>query len=180
MFAVKAVTLIILWTVCIGIVYTSLCAVCAVIIAKNHLKGNKVDSIATYPIIIIYAVLAIVATLYPFIGFVADVSCGRFKIVISCFCLVLFSYLVTCICLVAVEILKEYYGKPRTPPAIAIIAIIATTLMFIGFGGFQANFIQLGLDQQLTAPSKDLFTGSCGLTVLEAQLLQQASNLMSV
>ena len=99
----KAATLIILWTVFTGVAYTTICAACVLAIAVHI----KLASIVTYPTSIVYAVLAIyiVATLYPLIGFVADVSCGRFKMVISCFCLILFSYLVTWNCVVVVEIL---------------------------------------------------------------------------
>ena len=56
----KAATLIILWTVFIGVVYTTICVAYTVSIARAHIN-------------------IIVAVLYPLIGFVADVSCGRFK-----------------------------------------------------------------------------------------------------
>ena len=94
--------------------------------------------------------------MYPLIGYVADAGCGRFKMVISSFSLVLFSYLEAFICLLSQLILGKYYHHPHVPQAITVISISASIVMFVSVGGYQANFIQLGLDQQLSAPSRDL------------------------
>ena len=79
----KAAILIILWTIVIGMVYTTLFVITASFITQyqNH-DLSKVDSVVTYPLIIVYSLLAVVAMFYPLVGFVADVSCGHFKVVI--------------------------------------------------------------------------------------------------
>ena len=88
--------------------------------------------------------------LYPLIGFMADSSCGCF---ISSFCLLLFSYLTAYICVVVKLILIKYYYDTCMPSAIWVIALL---VIFISLGRYRTNFIQLGLDQQLSALSKDL------------------------
>ena len=61
----KAATLIIVWTVLIGVVYTMMNAVSATLIANHIMDEDKVESVMTYPVIILYAILAILAMLYP-------------------------------------------------------------------------------------------------------------------
>ena len=151
----KAGTLIILWTILFGFVYTAMCVTAAVITLNNH-GLTLVDSVVTYPTSIMYAALAIVAMFYPLIGFLADVSCGRFRVVIFCYSLVLFATLILYICMVAILVRAEYYHIRWVHPAISAITCIVALASLIGLGGYQANFIQFGLDQLLSAPSEDL------------------------
>ena len=153
----KSAILIILWTLFTGAAYTTLMTVATPVIVNNYHYMNA-DSEVTYPILaILYAGMAVVATLYPVIGFIADVSCGRFKVVIGCFSLIILSYLTAYICLVAdLVLIISTDLERRAPPPIIVIASIAILLIFIGFAGYQANFIQLGLDQLMSAPSQDL------------------------
>ena len=81
--------MIVLWTVFIGAAHTTVVEVTAVGILNNVIGDIVICSAS-----IVYAVLAFVTMLYPLIGFVADAICGRFKVVISCFSLVLFSCLI--------------------------------------------------------------------------------------
>ena len=50
----------------------------------------------------------------------------------------------------------EYYHVWHIDSANSAIGCIAMLACLIGLGGYQANFIQLGLDQLLSAPSEDL------------------------
>ena len=151
----RAGILIILWTIFFGFVYTSICTTAAVFILSN--RGHTlVGSVATYPMSIMYAGLAVVAMFYPLIGFFADVSCGRHKVVIVCFSLVLFSFLTLYICLVTYLVRSNYYHVWDVDPAVSVIGCIAILVSLIGLGGYQANFIQFGLDQLLSAPSEHL------------------------
>ena len=68
----KASILIILWTVFIGAAYTLLCIGFTRIVQKSQIAGRTLDSVVTYPVSIFYSILAIVAMLYPLIGFMAD------------------------------------------------------------------------------------------------------------
>ena len=151
----KAGTLIILWTVLFGFVYTAICVTAAVITLNNH-SHSLVDSVVTYPTSIMYTALAIVAMFYPLIGFLADVSCGRFRVVIFCYSLVLFASLVLYICVVSYLIRAEYYHLWRVHPAISAVGCTVILASLIGLGGYQANFIQFGFDQLLSAPSENL------------------------
>ena len=128
-----------------------MCNCCSV-----HHGHTLVGSVATYPMSIMYTGLAILAMFYPLIGFLADVSCGRYKVVIFCFTLVLFSFLTLYICLVAYLVRSNYYLVWRVDPAISTVGCIAILATMIGIGGYRANFIQFGLDQLLSAPSEDL------------------------
>ena len=98
----KSATLIITWTVLIGVVYTTMNAVAATLMTNHITDENKGVNVMTYPVIILYAVLAILAMLYPLIGFIANVSCGSFKVVIVCFFLVL-DYMSRSICIVIIR-----------------------------------------------------------------------------
>ena len=151
----RAGILIILWTIFFGLVYTSICTTAAVFILSNH-DHTLVGSVATYPMSIMYAGLAVVAMFYPLIGFLADVSCGRHKVVIVCFSLVLFSFLALYICLVTYLVRSNYYHVWDVDPAVSVIGCIVILVSLIGLGGYQANFIQFGLDQLLSAPSEHL------------------------
>ena len=152
----KAAILIILWTLFIGFAFTTFLILGTYAIINSY-YWRTTDEVATYPATLLYGGMAVVALLYPVIGFVADVCCGRFKVVMFCFSLVLFSYLACYISVMSETILAVKHPKhPTVPSAILVTCFISILLTFIGFAGYQANFIQLGLDQQTTAPSEDL------------------------
>ena len=148
----KAAILIILWTAFIGAVYAMVCLAFAMTIRSQYV-GRSLDSVVTYPVSMLYSILAIVAMLYPLIGFMADTSCGRLKVVLSCCSLIIFSSLVEFICLLANDILIDRHDVSLT---INVVSVVVVIVIFIGLGGYQANFIPLGLDQQVSAPSREL------------------------
>ena len=151
----KSAILIMIWTVLIGMVYTTvLASIGAIIIYKN--VWRKFDGVESYAMNVVYFGLAVLALLHPLIGFIADVSCGRFKVVMFSAYLVLFSFTVVCICMYTLLIQALYDPHTRVNTVIIVVGSIATPLIFIGFAGYHANFIQLGLDQQISAPSEDL------------------------
>ena len=111
-----------------------------------------------------YAILALVMMFYPLSGFIADVCCGPLKaIIISLICILSFFIIM----LVAIS-LSVSISKPDIPIlpimehnlgiacVIVILAIISLLAFIIGLAGYQANFIQLGLDQLSEAPSQYL------------------------
>ena len=151
----KSAILIIIWTVLIGMVYTTVLACADAIIIDNNIK-IKFDGVEPYAMNVVYFTLAILALLHPLIGFMADVSCGRFKIVMFSASLVLFSSMIAYICVYILLIQILYDPYKHVNPGIIAVGSIATPLIFIGFAGYHANFIQLGLDQQISAPSEEL------------------------
>ena len=152
----KAACLIILWTLFIGFALTSL-LIAGTYAFINGYHLHKIGQVVTYPATLFYGGMAIVALLYPVIGFMADIVCIRFKVVMFSFGLVVLSYLVLYICGIAYIVFEVKNPEhPTVPSAIDVTGFISLLLTFIGFAGYQANFIQLGLDQQTIAPSKDL------------------------
>ena len=143
----KAAIVIVLWTVFVSATYTMIIEVefAAVVVKNNHLHNA-----VTFPFSVFCAILAFIAILYPLIGL------GRLKVVIFCFSLVLVSFTMAYIWLVAELILINYYHYTDTPSAILDVGGSAVMVTFVSLGGYQANFIQLGLDQQLSALSKNL------------------------
>ena len=153
----KSAILIIIWTVLMGMVYTTV----LIVIAENSLDGKvrkKFGGVEPYVVIVVYFVLAILALLHPLIGFIADVSCGRFKVVMFSASLVLFSFMIAYICfyIPVIQLLSNSQLHVYFHLAYIVVGSIATSLIFIGFAGYHSNFIQLGLDQQISAPNEDL------------------------
>ena len=102
--------------------------------------------------------------LYPLSEFIADVCCGRLKAVLTGLCLIFAFILLMCLVEIIVLIkphslaFYEYSMKVHyTEGVIACILIaIALIIFIIGLAGYQANLIQLGLDQLFEAPSQYL------------------------
>ena len=106
-----------------------------------------------------YAILAIVMIFYPLSGFIADVCCGRLKIVvISLVCLSIYWILLLLLLFVLVTIPHPTFLLLRHNQGIltAILTFLILLAFIIGLAGYQANFIQLGLDQLFEVPSQYL------------------------
>ena len=152
----KSSILIIIWSVLIGMAYTTVLFCIGVFIMENYIR-IKFDGVEPYAMNVVYIGLAILALLHPLIGFMTDVSCGRFKIVMFSASLVFASHMIAYICLLYIPAIQVLYDpQAHTNLAFIVVGSIATSLTFIGFAGYHANFIQLGLDQQISAPSEDL------------------------
>ena len=54
------------------------------------------------------------------------------------------------------QILIDHYRHLGVLHIINVVGVVVVILIFIGLGGYQANFIQLGLDQLVSAPSREL------------------------
>jgi peptide/histidine transporter 3/4 len=112
-----------------------------------------------------YAILAFVSMFYPLSGFIADVRCGRLKSVTIGLCLIFTFKLL--LCLVEISMLIKSYSiitfheysiffTVHFAEGIIACFIIALIVFIIGLAGYQANIIQLGLDQLFEAPSQYL------------------------
>ena len=158
----KSAILIILWSMLVGTVYTFLMGIVAVSVVYGKYKRVDIDIglIGSIP----PALLAVIMTLYPISGFIADVCCGRFKTVIVSVYLILFSLVAFC-CSALIMIIEQvgihfFFRKIVYEESALVFAIIFfvifSVLFIVGLAGYQANFIQLGLDQLLEAPSEYL------------------------
>ena len=154
----KTSVLIILWTVFIGMGSAVFDILTTAIIINNHVY-SRLDDLVTYPAAMLYAGLAIVALLYPLIGFLSDLGCGRFKVVIVSFGLFVLSVLTiySFVLLYFVFLIGDYHRVIlEYTPVTYVLGGLAGLTLFVGFAGYQANFIQLGLNQHISAPSEEL------------------------
>ena len=152
----KAAILILFWTAIVGVMYFNFVGISAVLVLSNQTPNVVLSEYEPLP----YAILAIVMIFYPLSGFIADVCCGRLKTVV-----VSLIFLVSCwiVVLVALSVLASI-SKPEISDlehnqglvVVVILALISLFTFIIGLIGYQANFIQLGLDQLFEAPSQYL------------------------
>ena len=111
--------------------------------------------------LIVYVSLAVIMITYPLWGYVADFCCGRFKVVMTCICLLTVVFVLLCpttLLLIGKDIGGAYkFGSIfKSDIVIFILLIICLIIYVIGFSGYKANFIQLGLDQLHEAQSEYL------------------------
>ena len=151
----KAAILILLWTIIVGATYFNFIGFSAALVLSNPVPNAILSEYEPLP----YAILAVVMMFYPLSGFIADVCCGRLKTVV-----VSLIFLVSCwiVVLVALSVLASI-SKPEISSlghnqglVVIILVFISVFAFIIGLAGYQANFIQLGLDQLFEAPSQYL------------------------
>ena len=116
------------------------------------------------PLAFVYAILAVMAIFYPLGGFLADVYCGQFKTVMIGLGFLTFSFSSLIVVFVWLGIITkfgfhsfkliEYPLKEVTP--VSFIGFGTFCLSAFGIVAFQANSIQLGLDQLMDTPSRGL------------------------
>ena len=156
----KAAILIILWATVVGAVYTLFKDIVAVAIL-----GSRYAHIADIAILdlIPYVTLTFIMTFYPLSGFIADVCCGRFRTAVVSLTLMLLCFMFLGIaCILAFYAMEtnarltlDHGLEPQYEESIAVIILLffALALFIIALVGFQANYIQLGLDQLFEAPN---------------------------
>ena len=152
----KAAILILLWTAIVGAIYFNFVGLSAALVLSNQTPNAVLSEYEPLP----YAILAIVTIFYPLSGFIADVCCGRLKTVV-----VSLIFLVSCwiVVLVALSVVASI-SKPEISDlkhnqglvVVVILALISLFTFITGLAGYQANIIQLGLDQLFEAPSQYL------------------------
>ena len=155
----KAAILILLWTATVGAIFNIFVGMAAVFQIDRTRIHSSISVYEPLP----YAILALVMMFYPLSGFIADVCCGRLKIAVVGLVLLL-----SCLIMLLIGILildETTIGSnfdhslryDRVPSASIIILVSLSAFTFIvGLAGYQANFIQLGLDQLFEAPSQYL------------------------
>ena len=159
----KAAILIILWATVVGTAYTFIQDIVAIsILGSRYAHSEDVAILDLIP----YVTLTLIMTFYPLSGFIADVRCGRFRTVMFSLTLTLFSFMLLGIaCTLAFYAIESKTGltlnhglQPQFKKTVAgiILLSLALVLFITGLVGFQANYIQLGLDQLLEAPNEHL------------------------
>ena len=113
-------------------------------------------------IVSIYSVVAVITLFSPLSGFLADVYCGRYKVMLAGISLQFVTLLLYSIAAILTLIygsgiwITSHYNGGGIALALIFLAGIMFILFTVGLTGFQANFIQFGLDQLLEAPSSSL------------------------
>ena len=96
---------------------------------------------------------------YPLSGFIADVCCGRLKTVVISLVFLLSCWILSLLGVALLETIPSanYLSMRHNQGILVVILTILSLLSFIiGLAGYQANFIQLGLDQLFEALSQYL------------------------
>ena len=150
---------IILWTVVITSAYAVImCIVTANSFTIPHEYWTEGVNGST-PFIMV----AVLMIFYPLSGFIADVCCGRFKTIILSQTLLTLSF--TLLGIVAIMLRNKIdtthqinilLPSDRLEVTILLLFITASVLFSAGMVGYQANFIQFGLDQLQDDPSQYL------------------------
>ena len=159
----KAAILILLWTAAVGAVATTV--IVAVVLAVDSTSLYNVESVSLYDSLV-YASSAVLLMFYPVSGFIADVCCGRFKMVmIGLFSLLTFLLVVSIIPLLLflhkigvlhLDPSNMFYEDLKVKIPFLLSFTGGLVLFIIGMSSYMANYIQLGLDQLLEAPSEYL------------------------
>ena len=160
----KAVMLILVWSMIIGAVYLLLLNSFGVIGygLQYYIEYNQIHVIHVNVLIIIVILantfLAIVLLVYPLSGYIADVWCGRYKAVTISLILLCVALLLLC-GVTIVGMTKswrlQHFGLDRLIP-FGVLSILTYITIIMSLSCYQANIIQLGLDQLLEAPSEKL------------------------
>ena len=154
----KAAIIIILWT----IVNTSEFAALMSILTVQYFTVPHIYPVPPIYGFIPYITVAVLMIFYPLSGFIADTYCGRFKAIIISQTLITLSLSLSCVVVIVLRN-KDVGSKYRAFDLIqgegifVLILLISVGILFsAGMIGYQANFIQFGLDQLLEAPSQYL------------------------
>ena len=153
----KPVIVILLWVfvvACVlrGIQYTS------VFFASHSaiLKTNQQNSFLV--MLSCYAFINIIAISYPIGGFLADVYCGRYKVVTISLVFIWVALLLLGVAIVTVPFTEGHQDNIKY--ALEKFMYVFFTLSFVvvipGLSGFYSNVVQLSLDQLRDAPSHTL------------------------
>ena len=101
------------------------------------------------PFLMLYWLLCL--SLYPLSGLIADVCCGRLRTVaVSSCCILAFVLLLCIIETIVLTAGLKYYNFPFDNfegTVACLLCIISLIFFIVGLAGYQANFIQFGLDQ---------------------------------
>ena len=155
----KPALLAVVWNVYIGALYTCLLNIFAVagFIWQDSPQVPHHVNVVIWTVLSAYALLALCLMLYPVSGFLADVYCGRYKAVtISLIVLWVAMFFSSAATIMAYFQYKYSLDAKSFWVPFAIIASVSVLLMIVGLACYQANIVQLGLDQLLEAPSQSL------------------------
>ena len=161
----KAAVLILIWTLIVSAIYKT--AEEGTTYTVYRLKESEKThfhflAVNHSDIFITYLIFVLLLLVYPLAGFVADVCCGRYRAVIISLCFLLCG--LACLTLVTILLFTHVIRNPfdrrmnisQNSNVFFALSSLGLLLLIPGLSGYQANFIQLGLDQLLEAPCEYL------------------------
>ena len=149
--------MILLWTIFVGCVYVTVVygSLAQILQYRISIENEKVPFHTVISMIAgaggTFALLQML--FYPVGGLIADICCGRYRIIISSVFSIWCGLLLYCIaCIINISIRENKTFRIIYDMILLIVAL----LFIIGFTGFQANAVQFGLDQLLHVSSQEL------------------------
>ena len=104
---------------------------------------------------------ALITLFSPLYGFLADVRCGRYGVLLAAIWLAFCAFILVSVgaiitLRIGINAWDTNYAHGYVAPILLSLAAIGFVLFAVGLGFYRANFVQFGLDQLLEAPSKSL------------------------
>ena len=149
--------MILLWTIFVGCAYVAVVYGSLALILQYRISIED-EKVPFHTVISMIAgaggTFALLQMLfYPVGGLIADICCGRYRIIISSVFSIWCGLLLCCIvCIIKISIREDETFRIIYDMLLLIVALLS----MIGFTGFQANAVQFGLDQLLHASSQEL------------------------
>ena len=152
----KSAVLILFWTAVVSAIYKTVEETALYVLADISHNGHR--SKDSHGIIYAYLAFVMIHLLYPFAGFLADVHCGRYKMVIISLVLLLCGNGLLCVLsiLIFTGVVKEHLYSIQNAQYYFFTLGAGLLFLITGLSSYQANIVQLGLDQLLDAPSEYL------------------------
>ena len=152
----KPAVVLICLAVVVGAVQKIFSIMCAAVFLFV-IGGHYVDEL--WAVILSYLFMSVAVMLYPASGFLADVFCGRFKILMISMSLFIISFVLLPGALGLVFTSPHLY--PFHWSSVKLLCFSIISLLFgvafgLGITTYRANFIQFSLDQLMEAPSEHL------------------------
>ena len=154
----KSAVVILLWSLLVGAIYMT--AKGGVNYATSQLGRHDHKLMHSIDILLARFVFVLVFLLYPFAGFLADVRYGRHKVLIASLCLLACGMaLLSFDSILLFTGYAKYTFRRHGHHGVVLYYIAACgglIFLVLGFAGYEANFIQFGIDQLVDAPSEYL------------------------
>ena len=134
--------------------------ICSILVQFFDLRKQYLYSELVTPSRIAVSILqGLVFLVYPLLGYLADVCLTRYRIIKWSFLVILGSGIISLLSLLAAVFMATVLGFNLSSPQYTFLAIfpgICVLISVVGFGLYEANIFQFGLDQLLEAPTQKL------------------------
>ena len=112
-------------------------------------------------IISVYCFFALITLFSPLYGFLADVRCGRYGVLLAAIWLAFCAFILVSVgaiitLSIGINAWDTNYAHGYVAPILFSLSAVGIVLFAVGLGFYRANVVQFGLDQLLEAPSKSL------------------------